>query len=79
MNLGYVYYRADDYQDNSSFGVPYGAGAEEHSVSVGITRRIRENLRVFLRYNYYFYTDESFGGNRNFQVQVISCTVRYLF
>jgi hypothetical protein len=79
LTLGYLYYLADNYKDNSSFGVPYGAGAEEHSVSAGITRRIRDNIRVFLRYGYYHYTDETFGGNQDYHAHAVSCTVRYLF
>ena len=79
LTLGYLYYRADNYEDNSAFGVPYGAGADEHSVSAGITRRIRDNIRLFLRYGYYHYTDETFGGNENYHAHVGSCSVRYLF
>jgi hypothetical protein len=79
LNLDYLYYRADDYKDNSAYGAPYGAGAEEHSVSAGITRRLRDNIRLFLRYGYYRYTDETFGGNQNYHAHVVSCTVRYLF
>jgi hypothetical protein len=79
LTLGYLYYRADNYEDNSAFGVPYGAGAEEHNVSTGITRRIRDNIRLFLRYGYSCYTDETFGGNEDFHAHVVSCSVRYLF
>jgi hypothetical protein len=79
LNLGYLYYRADNYKDNSAYGVPYGAGAEEHSVTAGIVRRLRDNIRLFLRYGYYHYTDETFGGNENYHAHVVSCTVRYLF
>jgi hypothetical protein len=74
-----LYYRADNYEDNSSFGVPYGAGAEDHSVSAGVTRRIRDNIRLFLCYGYSRYTDETFGGNEDYHAHVVSCAVRYLF
>ncbi len=79
LNLGYLYYLADNYKDNSAYGVPYGAGAEEHTISAGITRRIRENIRLFLRYGYSHYTDETFGGNQDYHAHVVSCSVRYLF
>lgn len=79
LNLDYLYYRADNYEDNSAFGVPYGAGADEHGVSAGITRRIRDNIRLFLRYSYYHYAGETFGGNEDYQAHVVSCTMRYLF
>ena len=77
--VGYLYYRADNYEDNSAVGVPYGAGAEEHSVSAGISRRIRHNIRLFLRYAYSHYADETFGGNQDYHAHMASCTVRYLF
>ena len=79
LTLGYLYYLADNYKDNSAYGVPYGAGAEEHSVSAGITRRIRDNIRLFLRYGYYHYTDAIFGGNEDYHAHMVSCSVRYLF
>jgi hypothetical protein len=79
LNLGYLYYRADNYEDNSAYGVPYGAGAQEHSVSAGISRRLRHNIRLFLRYAYSRYTDETFGGNEDYHAHAVSCTMRYLF
>jgi hypothetical protein len=79
LNLGYLYYRADNYENNSAFSVPYGAGAEEHSVSAGITRRLRQNIRLFLRYAYSHYGDETFGGNGDYDAHMVSCTLRYLF
>jgi hypothetical protein len=79
LNLGYLYYRADNYEDNSAYGVPYGAGAEDHGVSAGITRRLRHNIRLFLRYSFYHHTDETFGGNEDYHAHAVSCTVRYLF
>ena len=79
LTLGYLYYLADNYKDNSAYGVPYGAGAEEHNVSVGITRRIRDNIRVFLRYGYSHYTDDTFGGHQDYHAHAVSCSVRYLF
>src|SRR4030095_4046155 len=65
LNLGYSYFRADNYDDDSAYCVPYGPRAGEHSVTVGITRRIRDNIRLFLRYGYYHYTDDTFGGNED--------------
>ena len=79
LNLGYLYYRADNYEDNSAYGVPYGTGAEDHGVSAGITRRLRHNIRLFLRYSFYHHTDETFGGNEDYHAHAVSCTVRYLF
>jgi len=79
LNIGYLYYRADNYEDNSAFGVPYGAGADEHTVSAGLARQLRHNIRLFLRYAYSRYSDDTFGGNQDYHAHMVSCTLRYLF
>src|SRR5262249_20860157 len=38
LNLGYFYYQADNFEDNSSVGLPLGAGAEEHGVTATLLR-----------------------------------------
>ena len=50
LNVNCFYYRADNYQDNSSFGVPYGAGGEEQGITATLVRRLTKNLRVSLKY-----------------------------
>jgi hypothetical protein len=79
LNLGYYYYRADDYSDNSAFGVPYGAGAEEHSVTCGLTRRLSENLRLNLRYGYSRYRDETSGGHSDYDAHLVFASLQYRF
>jgi hypothetical protein len=79
LNLGYTYYRADNYTDNSAIGVPYGSGAEEHGVSATVVRRINKNLRASLRYGYYTYEDESFGGYRDYDAHVVYTGLQYRF
>ena len=46
LNLTYLYYQASDYNNNSADGLPLGAGAQEHTITAGITRRINPHLRV---------------------------------
>ena len=48
LNLGYFYYRANDFYNNSAYGVPYGTDAQEHSVSATLIYRIRKNIRLTL-------------------------------
>jgi len=79
LNIGYFYYRADDYQDNSTFGVPYGAGAEEHGVTATITRRLSPRLRLNLKYGYYHYTDALYGGNNNYEAHLVYSSLQYRF
>jgi hypothetical protein len=79
LNLGYFYYRADNYNDNSQAGVPYGAGAEEHGITAGIMRRLTHNIRVGLKYAYFRYEDQLSGGNNDYDSHFIYSNLQYRF
>ena len=79
LNLSYLYYLSGDYSNNSPLGVPYGAGSEEHAVTATLTRRLSQNIRLAVKYGYYRYNDEAYGGNRDFGANLISATLRYRF
>jgi hypothetical protein len=79
LNLSYVYYQADDYVDNSPAGASYGAGGHEHCVTLTLTRRISERIRVSLKYGYFRYLDQATGGNADFGANLVYATLRYRF
>ncbi len=79
LNLAYFYYLADNYVNNSSYGVPYGSGAEEHGVTATIVRRITSNIRLKLRYGFFHYTDNTFGGYRDYDAHTIMSSLQYRF
>jgi hypothetical protein len=79
LNASYFYYRADNYQDNSADGVPYGVGAEEHSVTCGIIRNIRENIRVALKYGFFTWDDQTSGGHDNYDAHLLYSSLQYRF
>jgi hypothetical protein len=79
LNVSYYYYEADDYNNNATVGLPYGAGAEEHAVTAEIVRRITENLRLTLKSGYYHYTDYTSGGNNDFDNYLIFASMQYRF
>ena len=79
LKLGFFYYRADDYTDNSTAGVPYGAGAEEYGVTATLTRRISEHLRWSLKYGFSHYADAAFGGNQDFSAHLVYTSLQYRF
>jgi len=79
LNLNYFYYLADNYQDNSNVGPPLGAGAEEHGINATLTRRLTKNLRLSVRYGYYQYNDQTFGGNQDFHAHLLYTSLRYRF
>jgi len=79
LNIGYFYYQADNYEDNSAFGVPLGAGADEHGVTATLIRRISKNLRLSLKYGYFHYNEAAFGGNRDYHAHLLYSSLRYRF
>ena len=79
LNVGYYYYRADDYRDNSAFGLPLGAGSEEHSIAARLTRRITQNIRWNLKYAFTHYNDSASAGAFNYDAHVIFTSLQYRF
>jgi outer membrane protein assembly factor BamA len=79
LNLNYFYYQADDYQDNSTAGLPLGADSREHGVTATLTRQINPRLRFNLKYGYYNYKDAAGAGNSNFEAQLLFASVQYRF
>lgn len=79
LNLSYFYYVADNFTDNSPEGVPYGSGAKEHGVAATLVRRLSKHVRWKLRYNFYRYTDDLYGGNRDFDAHVVFSSLQYRF
>jgi len=78
--MDYSYYGSDNYQPgNYQSSVPYGASTSEHVLSVGVVQRISANLRCSLRYAYFHSTDETSGGNNDFDAHVISTGLQYRF
>ena len=79
LNLSYFYYSANNYTDNSEFGLPLGAEGHEHAVTAAITRRLTKNIRLTCKYGYYNYADGTYGGNRDFESHGIYSSLQYRF
>lgn len=79
LQAQYYYYRADDFSDNSSVSVPYGADAEQHGVTVTYLHRIRKNLHWRLQYGYFKGTDAMAGGHNNYDAHLVYSSMQYLF
>lgn len=79
LNLGYFYYQADDYNNNSIAGLPLGAGAEEQSITATISRRLTRQVRLNLKYGYSHYNDWASGGHNNYDAQVVFASLQYRF
>jgi hypothetical protein len=79
LNLTYLYYQASDYNNNSADGLPLGAGAQEHTITAGITRRINPHLRVNVKCAYSQYNDWASGGNNNTTAEMVYTSLQYRF
>ncbi len=79
LNLGYFYYQSDNFSDNTAAGLPLGMSAEEHGVTATLTRRLTERLRVTLRYGYFQYDENTYGGHGNYESHLVYSTLQYRF
>ena len=79
LKLSYFYYKADNFQDIALQGVPYGVGEEEHGITATLTRRIRKNLLLSIKYGFFHYDDQTYGGHRDYEAQMIYSSLKYRF
>jgi len=78
FHVDYSFYRANDYFNNSGVAVPYGMGATEHTVGA-ISRQLTKRIRLSLKYTYFNYVDETFGGHNNFEAHSIFSSLQFRF
>lgn len=79
LQAQYLYYRADNFIDNSLVSVPYGAGAEQHGVTATLITRLRKNLIWKLQYGYFTGHDQTYGGNNDYSAHLVYSSCQYLF
>jgi hypothetical protein len=79
LEADYSFYRATDYFKNSRVAVPYGMGATEHTLSAGVGRQINKQIRLTLKYTYFNYTDETYGGHNDYEAHSIFSGLQYRF
>jgi hypothetical protein len=79
LEVQYCYYRADDLQDNSVFGLPYGADAQEHGVTASIIRRISQRMRVTLKYGFFDGKDNTSGEHNDYRAHLVYSSFHYRF
>lgn len=79
LKLGFFYYSAGDYQNNSPNGVPYGSGEQTYAITATLTRRITKNIRWSLKYGYSASDNITFGGHQNYAAQMVYSSLQYRF
>lgn len=79
LTAQYSYSRASDFQNNAAAGLPLGVDNEMHGATVGVSRRVKENILVRVRYSYYEYNDDANGGYTDYQAHLASasCNIRF--
>jgi len=79
LHAEYSYYRTDNYEGTSIVGMPYGAGATQHTVEATLGRQISKNVRLKLQYGYYRYRDETSGGHNNYDAHAVFSSLQFRF
>ena len=77
--LEYSYSAADNFTDNSGNGLPLGLTDHRHALLAGLSRQLRSNVIVRLRYGFYETDESSNGGSTNYRANLVSanCTIRF--
>jgi len=79
LQLQYSYYNADNDVNNSAYSLPYGAGAQENSVTATVTRQINKTVQVSLKYGLYRNRDDTSGGQNNYDAQLVYLSTTFGF
>jgi hypothetical protein len=80
LQTQYFYYRADNYDTgNAAVGLPYGAGAEQHGVTVTLIHQLAKNMVLRLQYGFAASHDQTSGGNNDYTAHMVMATMRYHF
>ncbi|MEI6322748.1 MAG: hypothetical protein WCP60_06565 [bacterium] len=74
-----TYYTANNYQNNSQYGVPYNAGGTQYTFSASLVRQITRNVSMNVKYYFDTYSDSLSGGNNNYTAQMISTGLNMQF
>lgn len=75
----FTYYKAENYEDNSTTGMPYGAEYEEYIASAGFDRQMSEAVRIALKYAYYNSHDITSGGRNDYGGHMIYASTQVKF
>ncbi|MBI2929290.1 MAG: hypothetical protein HYY24_26800 [Verrucomicrobia bacterium] len=79
LQAQYLFYRANNYSSRFVASLPYGAGAEEHGLTVGLSRQIRDNMRWSCKYGYFKNRDETSGFHNNYEAHLVYSSLQYLW
>ncbi|PTY08631.1 hypothetical protein DB347_03375 [Opitutaceae bacterium EW11] len=75
----YSFYRANDFTNNASQTLPYGADQKRNVASLTWVRRQSERLLYTVKYSYVSYDDRTSGNRADFNAHVLYGKVQYRF
>ena len=79
LQAQYLFYRADNYTDNSQVSQPYGADAETHAVTATLSRQITPRLRWSLKYAFVTYSDHTSGDHNDYNAHGVYSSMQFRF
>jgi hypothetical protein len=79
LELTYFYYLTDNYVDNSLRSVAYDTSENEHGLTAGLLRRVKDNIIWGLKYGFFAFRDDASGGNRNYDAHLLYSTLSIRF
>ena len=79
LQVNYFYYRADNFQDNSLFGQPYGSDDEEHAITAMLSHQFTPQIRGSFRYGYFSNRTPAYGGNHDYDAHLFGASLQYRF
>ncbi len=79
LQLQYSYYNAENYVNNAPTSLPFGAGAQENSVTATLTRQLSKEVQVSLKYGFYRNRDQTSGGQNNYDAQLVYMSTQLRF
>jgi len=79
LRAEYTFSRADNFEDNSSVGIPYGLDYKRHSVLVSLSRQLGKNVVGRLAYGFYDYDESSSASINDYTAHMGSASVAIRF
>ena len=76
----YVYYQSNNFDTGAAFaGMPYGASAQEHTVSAVLSHRLSQAVSLSLKYGYFKYQDTTSGEFNNYEGHMVYASTKVKF
>ena len=79
LQAQYSFYKANNYTDNSTVGVPYNSGNEEHGVTASLIHRFSAAMQWTIKYGFYTAADQLSGGRDDYEAHMVYSSYRFMF